>query len=246
MNLTQVMKRKYTMAYFKRLIIALFSCSIFFSSCDLLPLAPEPTYEPRSEWINQWLINPTCFPPCFENIIPGKTTIDEALIIAQQMRGVEIINNPISLGGRDQAKQMQWAYKAPSYGGTIVINTDQSGVTVGWIQFNFSTTQASLSLQELFAAYGQPDKIDYSFCRPHAFVTNCFVYLFNKKTHMLVHLVLPDLGKEESKINIFPSSKIENITLIDGGKTRFFFFVGQDGFDFEEDFKDWQGYGTYP
>jgi hypothetical protein len=41
-------------------------------------MAITPTATPTNEWQTAWLKGIPCQPPCFENITPGKTTVDEA------------------------------------------------------------------------------------------------------------------------------------------------------------------------
>jgi len=51
---------------------------VFQTSCTVFSISFGPTQIPRSNWVNNWLNNPVCQTPCWENITPGLTTILEA------------------------------------------------------------------------------------------------------------------------------------------------------------------------
>jgi hypothetical protein len=228
------------------LLIIFILLALIFSSCNFTQVLTEPTYVPRSDWVNKWLINPTCAPPCFENIIPGKTTMDEAVKLIKQIPGIKIDLYPTSgVPPEDHIFQMQWSYKPPSHG-SGVIDTDQSGVTVGLIHINFSTSEKPVTLQEVISAYGEPMHIDLYDCRPGAFANSCAVNIVNNKIGLLIDLFLQDSGNENHQVEILPSERVLSVTFIPVEEDSYYKLMGENNPNFVSNYKEWKGFGIYP
>ena len=53
-------------------------------------LTPIPTSRVNANnWLSMLLSSPTCKPPCWENIFPGKTSLNEGIRIVQDIEGLE-------------------------------------------------------------------------------------------------------------------------------------------------------------
>ena len=87
------MNNKKTITILK-IIIALL---ILAACAPLAPTAePSATYatitpEPYPAWLTSWLEKPTCDIPCWETIVPGKTTRQEAKTALSKIKGITVI-----------------------------------------------------------------------------------------------------------------------------------------------------------
>ena len=77
-----------------RKLLALFEVLIIFTtSCQssyVTTPVPSPTPKIIQNWWDTWFANASCQPPCWHNITPGVTTIDEAISILEKSPEIKI------------------------------------------------------------------------------------------------------------------------------------------------------------
>ena len=97
----------------------------FITGCNELSLFSKATSVPRHEWITKWLSKPVCSPPCWEQITPGVTSIDEAEEILQQIPQITGIRGPIKGPLGFEELDINWNFDHSTDGGAI--RTDAEG-----------------------------------------------------------------------------------------------------------------------
>ena len=81
--------------------IMLITVTLLLNGCQNEQIQPD--------WLKKWLNNPACKSPCFENITPGITTVDEAESILKSSPGVQIISFPDGYGS--EQLELGWRNK---------------------------------------------------------------------------------------------------------------------------------------
>lgn len=110
-------------------------------------ISPIPTPTPRN-----FLLDPACDPPCWEGIIPGVTTKDDAMAILRQNELV--LPNSIELYNEHEKEAVQFKWTNRLHGMGFIMFDDQEKV---WeITLPVFMT---MSLDTAFKRYGEPDSI---------------------------------------------------------------------------------------
>jgi hypothetical protein len=174
-----------------------------------------------SSWITRWLTNPTCQPPCWENITPGETTIDEAVKIVYQIPGVEITWMPSMTGLTEGDKSLQWYFNQSDFGS---IDTEIGQEIVSVIRLGAGGEQ-KLLLSEVIAAYGNPSTVVKGRCH---FVTCVYSVVYKDRGMEL------DIGTSDKKVDIQADTEISPIFLYPLSEPR----LNAAGIQ-------WSGYGQY-
>jgi hypothetical protein len=177
----------------------------------------------RNEWLTNWLDHPTCQPPCWESIRPGKTSIADALVLLKQLPNLKITSsNDSSIG---------WL---------------QDGTDTGWISGS-NNTVSSIALQinrgeilllsEINDIYGPPSNVRLFRCLEGM----CEVDLTYPGYGMILGLYLPNIGITSNEVSITSKTRVDSITLFQDLET----FIESPS-DTGATFIDWQGYSKYP
>jgi len=111
-------------------------------------------------WITRWLTDPACKPPCWENITPGATTMDEAVKSVYQIPGVEITRLPSMSEGAEDNQSLEWSFSPSGYGW---IGAENGQETVSEIHLGAGGVQ--LLLGNVIAAYDNPSTVARGVCR---------------------------------------------------------------------------------
>ena len=208
------------------------------ASCNAFPSSPatatfiSPTVTPKTSinWWTAWLAQPVCKPPCWENITPGVTTIDEAKSILEKMPGVAIdYESPWGLS---------WDFGAKDQGGNIV-GSDDRKVDCIWMG---NSGDPAMHLEQIVAVYHFPEYVKPYDCDPAWMCSIALIYpdlglLFSTYTEM------KELDYSSPEFSILPEDEIY----------RVYFF--EPGIEFLDGFYNqgeselpirWKGYGDYP
>jgi hypothetical protein len=147
------MKSQYGNQQGRRLIdfLLVLLCLLSISGCFTEYRNPTPM--PTQKWLADFFSNPTCELPCWENIIPGKTSMVEAQRIVQarddivKFRG-PIIPTQVGYPGID----FTWTFTNDQRGG--LISSDASGKIVAAISLTLG-----LPLGQIIDKFGFPDQV---------------------------------------------------------------------------------------
>lgn len=227
-------------------VFKLFILPIFFlfliSSCSALPFFSTPTPKPRSDWITKWLKNPTCQPPCWENMIPGKTKIEDGVTILEQIPGINKLSGP-SKGPIGNEKQMVWQFGPSS--GSISAQTDERGEILSFIYLNLNLEE-NITLDELVSAYGQPTNLSFYDCRTELNMKSCVIHLIYKDKGMALELLVDDIGKGEYRVKILSETKVSGVWLFPATGDGYATTIGKNSFIYPKFVINWKGYTNYP
>ena len=190
--------------------------------------SPSETPDISSTWLTTWLTQPACKLPCWQNITPGVTTIDEAVSILEKMPDTTITYN--------EKDGVDWEFgSTKNDGGWLVA---QDGI-VNFVVLDL--LHSKVALEALVASYGYPSYVEPYDCQQGDSSGMCLTMLIYPDSGMLVDTDLEDLGNHRVKIQ--PETEVWRITLIQ---------PGLENYKKIPDFQDygilmeWKGYGSYP
>lgn len=215
--------KKILRIFWCELIILGVSCQVNYTSTPI----PSPTSETPSNWWISWLAQPVCKPPCWQNITPGATTINEAVSILESMPEIKITY---------KAKDgIDWTF-SKNEGGTLTA-TKEGIVDTIWIG---SKSDQKLLLKSSVAAYNSPEYVKPYDCRGDM----CSAVLVYPDIGMLLDIFIKNKGNTNNpRIDILPDTVVERV---------YFILPGMENFQKIPDFQDydllmkWKGYGEYP
>jgi hypothetical protein len=147
------MKTIRSIRYFKRSTRLFILIAILLSSygCGDNLETNTPTLKPMWDWIAAFLYDPPCDFPCWENITPGKTSMEDASRIVESRKDIEgfsgLNNSPL-----DDSTGFYWNFTNNE--GRGYIESDQNGLFVNLIKFQYSH-----EISYIIDKYGNPDKI---------------------------------------------------------------------------------------
>jgi hypothetical protein len=129
-------------------------------TADTGPSRPPPGFEKR------WLQAIPCAPPCWEDIIPGQTTLTDAVRLLQQNPGVQpqsVLSRPYGQP-EEHTGYIQWRWLGSEGGGEVSYQgTEGKGeAIVTYISPGLGgipSADASFTLGDVIAAYGEPTHI---------------------------------------------------------------------------------------
>lgn len=221
-----------------KILILVVSISLLLSSCGFSVDKTETVA--RNEWLNKFLKDPTCLPPCWENIVPGKTTIDDASSILSHVSGIKIANNPTVLSGN--TRQMDWRFDQSNDGGDVT--TDDQGKVISKISLGF---YEKLTTEEIISAFGQPTDVLLYDCRSEFGKHTCEVHLIFQETGIALRTGLIDnFGKNMYQVNISPQTEINGIWFFQKINGTYEKVIGRNSFNYPQYFIKWKGYSNYP
>jgi hypothetical protein len=116
-------------------------------------VTPVEDLYPPEWWQNRWLRGEPCSPPCWENIIPRKTTFKEAM---DELGKIPFINSS-SIRGSVMEGMIYWEWMNGEQGGEIFLGTGPSGDMVQFVRpFIF----APIRLQTVIEKFGEPSDVE--------------------------------------------------------------------------------------
>lgn len=219
-----------------KIIISFLLTICLLSGCSL---HNQSESSKREEWINNWLDNPSCTPPCFENITPGFTSIDDAhQQILKDPTNIDVRLDEFNDNSENHAL-LYWTKLDPKgltyYPGAIyAAKNSQRLVDRISLRLYSGEEYTSVNLDNLISDYGDPDYfISYhekSFC-VHGVVFSDYGMI-----------AIIGLASISSKVNLGSTTEIDYLDflpLVD---------MGNRNFGFYEEINDrilWSGYGDY-
>jgi hypothetical protein len=210
-------------------LLLLGSFIILTASCGRsIVTAKTATPENSRNWQTAWLDQPVCKPPCWQNITPGVTTRDEAVLILENTPGVAITYNKKS--------GLSWNFGTKAEGGNIIVSEDGivSGVWLG-------STNENLYLKKVTAAYSFPKYVKPYDCR----VGMCETVLIYPDLGMLLSVFVKDARGDDEipQIEILSETIVYRVYFIEQGMENFQKILVFQDYDL---LLEWKGYGEYP
>lgn len=218
-------------------IIAVFafhltSCLAFYESLLSTP-------EPRGEWLIDWMEDPVCEPPCYKQIIPGKTTLEEAhkYLLASPEVNIYDFFNPDTFEHVNRG-QLIWGYENSNDGGWAL--TFLNKLIVSHIELSIDE---GVFIREIIEIYGPPSHVWFSDCRAEILYDLCSIDLVYIGMGFSIGLPYREVFGKNATLKIKGNQVFRYI---------YFFPPGMDGFCSsisdcnEDDLTEWKGYGAYP
>jgi hypothetical protein len=211
---------------------------VLITSCNFSPFLTNQ--EPHSEWVTKWFTNPTCQPPCWENITPGQTQIDDVAAIFTNLKEIKNYSNPHK-GPFGESRQMDWKFDQSSDSG--IIQTDDRGNNISQISI---VTYQPLTIEEVISKYGDPTNVLLYDCRSDLGQKRCVVHLVYKNKGMMLEIMLNDIGKNMYQVKIEKNSKLSIIHFFPDTEDSYEKIIGKNSFNYPKYYYSWNGYSNYP
>jgi hypothetical protein len=128
----------------------------------VLPSITKATSAISQDWQSDWLNGIPCRPPCFANIIPGRTTAADALKVLKQNPRVAAAQ----MSTNDGYGLIEWSWTLTSprsingHGGNASFESNSPSQVIYLISLD-----SNVSLAEVVKAYGEPTHIRATFQR---------------------------------------------------------------------------------
>jgi hypothetical protein len=223
--------------YFK-LLVSLGVLIIFNAACQTTNVStpvPSATSSFLQKWWNMWLVNSSCQPPCWQNITPGVTTIDEAISILEKLPEIKITSKS-EFG-------VSWDFiQNKDEGGTVGISEDGIVRTI-WLS---SVSERKLLLKTIVASYNEPEYVKPYDCREGM----CVTALVYPDEGLILSVFVENTGYNSSQeedpnpeIEILPDTVVNRVYFIEPGLESFRNLLRLQAAD---PIMDWKGYGKYP
>lgn len=223
-----------------RKLLALFEVLIIFTtSCQssyVTTPVPSPTPKIIQNWWDTWFANASCQPPCWHNITPGVTTIDEAISILEKSPEIKITSKS-EFG-------LSWDFvQNEDEGGTLGISEDGI-VRMIWLA---SVSERKLLLKTIVATYQEPEYVKPYDCRQG----RCVTALVYPDVGMFLSVFVANTGQtslqeEENtfhEIEILPETVVDRVYFFEPGIKNFRSLLQLQE---SEPIMGWKGYGAYP
>ena len=209
-----------------------------FSAVRLIfPSLPPPTpTPPPPTWFTDWLIDPVCQPPCWQEITPGVTTITETYKILQALPWVENLDGPGKPLLDKGDIQLDWDFVPPSSGGGMALAFDDgriNNIEIGGI--------LSTQLQKVIENYGYPSHVYIPDCS-HG---KCVTMLIYMTTGMAVQLFLDWDRDVEGDVTVKPDDEVTRIRFFPPGEKSYLAAYPQFSESFPKWSLPWVGYSKY-
>jgi len=214
------MKQSITFSFLIFALAGIASCS-----SNIAISTPESNYS----WWTQWLDEPICKPPCWANITPGVTSMDEALSILGKMPEVKITY-------KDQ-QGVDWRFNQTiTDSGTL--RASQNGIISVVVLGN--SNDKKLLLETVAGSYGNPAYVKPYDCR----IGMCSTVLVYPDSGMLLNVFLEDAGdKSNHRLRIESDTAVEYVIFFPPGLENFERMAEYQEYDL---LMEWHGYGEYP
>jgi hypothetical protein len=210
--------------------------TLFISGCAF---ANQNGKVPREVWITNWISNPVCTPPCFENITPGQSTIDEAYKQISNDPTISDVNlENIELNTREYSL-LFWRRTNPvneKYQPGVIYTDDNSSRIVNRISLNLWNGEkyTYINLDDLISIYGDPQ----------------YFFTYHEQSSCVYGVIFSDYGMVGIINLVFHGTKVKLEPLTELDYLEFFpiEMMKEHNFGFHETIVDiipWTGYGQY-
>lgn len=199
-------------------------------SCSA-PATAMVTGTPESliTWWTLWLDQPACRAPCWQNITPGKTSMEDAVAILENTQDV-IITYKGEYG-------VSWQFSQARTGSGDMSESEDGIVSNIWLG---DSPDKDLHFKTIVEEYGNPSFVELYDCQ----LRMCSTILVYPDIGLLVDAYLEDNmeGANPSQVTVQPNIVVSGV---------YFIPVGLENFkkipEFQEhDVLEWKGYGEYP
>jgi hypothetical protein len=201
---------------------------------------PTPNYAPRSAWITKFLEEPTCQPPCWENVIPGEMTMDETFAVLWNNPEIHITQYWTEPIGSSKEKSISWKFIQSNDGG--IAFSDHEGEILQFIRLDLSNDQL-LTIADIISVFGLPTKVYLSDCRNERDCVVEFLYIelgMSASTNVLKAKYRNNQGYS---VSISEETKITRLHLHASGEEHYREDLG--GWADYDTIPNWNGYGEY-
>lgn len=202
------------------------------ASCQISNTSrPVPTETPEisSNWWTTWLAHPVCKPPCWQNITPGLTTMEEA---------VSILENSPEIKIKFQDKYgIDWRFNQNKDEGGVITTTPDGIVYTIRIG---SVSERKLFVKTIVASYGHPEYVKPYDCREGM----CATILVYPDVGIFLDVFIKNTGTISiPQIEIRPDTPVYRVYFFEQGIEN---FQRIPTFQNYELLMEWKGYGEYP
>jgi hypothetical protein len=109
----------------------------------------------------QLLLIETCAPPCWSNITPGITSVDQAIPLLYENREIDHVGESVPGDFLEQERKVCWGFTT-TFDVTACLKRERG--TAGSVsRIDFKISNSALKIGDLFAIYGQPLAVRYIF-----------------------------------------------------------------------------------
>lgn len=175
--------------------------------------------------MTRWLSGNDCSLPCWENIVPGKTSFDEAVM---QLTGTEHVQVTFT---NAEKGVIEWKVEK-SYQGIAI--ADRESKTIVTIYVAFANEQGDF-LSKAFAVYGDPSFVQTSFCSD----SSCEAALIYPDDGMTI-TILPAM-QTGGYVDVTEYSEITGVAFYVPGLDNYKKHLGTR----LDPVWEWKGYGLY-
>ncbi len=201
------------------------------ASCNTSSVTPTVTATSGSSinWWTLWLDKPACQAPCWQNITPGMTTMEEALSIFENTPEIAVTHK--SEDGIDFVFD-------PTKPDSGTISASQNGVV--YVIHLGNSYDKNLYLEIVVDSYGFPNYVKPYDCREGM----CSTALIYPNIGLLLTVFIEDKGEVNNpRIEIVPGTIVTGVYFFEPGLEHF-----KKLLVFQENdlLMEWKGYGVYP
>jgi hypothetical protein len=212
------------LAQFGLLLILGVACQNTLTNIPTQSVTPDAPYN----WWNSWLIKPICQPPCWQNIIPGETTLDEAVNILENSPDLTVISK--------SEYSVSWVFNQNKDEGGTLGAPDDGVVGTIWIG---SASDKRLPVKTVVAFYNYPKYLKPDDCREGM----CTVLLIYPDQGMFLSVYVENTGNTTApKFMVLPDTSVDRIYFFAPGIASFQ-ELSFHNFDL---LLDWNEYREYP
>jgi hypothetical protein len=188
------------------------------------------------KWITNWVESPVCTPPCWENITPNKTFIDDVPKMLSAVEGFSNISGPelmVPTESRCVFWSSQYWATVPIGVGRICTNS-ATGQLVEIIHLSLGSLSPEVRIKDILKMYGDPS--NFGIMKERQF---CLPGLVYKEKGMII--ILND-NYHCRKIKITENKTVSEIYFMDPNNSKLLEMFGP-----EKDIVlyQWKGYTNY-
>jgi len=197
---------------------------------------------PNASQTSSIIINP-CSPPCWQNIVPGKTTKDEVIKLLNTLPDINkgSIETITTIEPNDSIK-WSWNPKAADYSGRIFIQDDVTFL------ITVAPKENRLHFEEVILKLGEPEQV-LAFLEKGERVSITIFILYPTKGYGFLDYYTSSFDNTKSTIEIKPEMEVKYIWF---GEVENFYlnltngYIGRLTSSFvKEGVQPWNGYGQY-
>ncbi len=224
------------------IMLCIFSCWRLYVWLFIPKIAYIPkTSGIRPVWIDKMLHHPTCELPCWENITPGVTLMDDGTNLLYQIPGIHVTYSSYQNG--DDEYHTEWLFDSENNPNVGMANSRSTDGIIYNIILNLNF-ESYMPVGDFIDVYGQPEYLDAYHCDGLL----CIFRLVYPDVGTMLELELPGKGLfpgQQDKSRIEKNSAVEAIILFPKGMDYFYFSYLGYRTPLGSPLVKWQGYGVY-